>query len=55
MNNLIKLSKERNKKGIVLTCKDRLVPFYEKLGYKKVGVSKSCHGGAKWNDMIISF
>ena len=55
MNELIKLSKKRGKKGIVLTCKDYLVHYYEKFGYKNQGVSKSCHGGAKWNDMLLLF
>ena len=55
MNNLINLSKKRGKKGIVLTCKDYLIHFYEKFGYKNQGVSKSCHGGAKWNDMLLLF
>ena len=55
MNALINLSKRRGKKGIVLTCKDHLVHYYEKFGYKNQGVSKSCHGGAKWNDMLLLF
>ena len=55
MNALINLSKKREKKGIVLTCKDYLIHFYEKFGYKNQGVSKSCHGGAKWNDMLLLF
>ena len=52
---LIELSKKRNKKGIVLTCKEHLIHFYEKFGYENKGVSKSCHGGAKWNDMLLMF
>ena len=55
MNSLINLSKKRGKKGIILTCKDYLIHFYEKFGYKNQGVSKSCHGGAKWNDMLLLF
>ena len=55
MKALINLSKKRGKKGIVLTCKDYLIHFYEKFGYKNQGVSKSCHGGAKWNDMLLLF
>ena len=55
MNALINLTKKRGKKGIVLTCKDYLIHFYEKFGYKNQGVSKSCHGGAKWNDMLLLF
>lgn len=55
LNRLIELSKERGKKGMVLTCKDHLVHYYEKFGFKNHGVSDSSHGGAKWNDMILFF
>lgn len=55
MEELIRVSKERGKKGITLTCKDRLIPFYESFGYVHKGVSASSHGGAKWNDMLIEF
>ena len=55
MKALINLTKKRGKKGLVLTCKDYLIHYYEKFGYKNKGVSKSCHGGAKWNDMLLLF
>ena len=53
MNGYITLAKERNKKGIFLTCKDHLIGFYESFGYKHLGVSSSTHGEAKWNDMYM--
>ena len=52
---LIELSKKRNKKGIVLTCKDYLIHYYQKFGFECQGVSESSHGGAKWNDMLLMF
>ena len=55
MKSLINLTKKRGKKGLVLTCKDHLIHFYQKFGYENQGVSKSCHGGAKWNDMLYLF
>lgn len=55
MKYLIKISEKRNKKGIVLTCKDHLIGFYESFGYKHLGVSNSTHGNAKWNDMLLEF
>lgn len=55
MEEFIRISKKRGKKGITLTCKDRLIPFYESFGYVHKGVSASSHGGAKWNDMLIEF
>lgn len=55
LNHLIQLSKNRGKKGMVLTCKDHLVNYYEKFGFEHRGVSASSHGGAKWNDMVMIF
>lgn len=55
VSHLIKLSKERGKTGIVLTCKDHLVHYYQKFGFKHLGVSASSHGGSKWNDMLLIF
>ena len=40
---------------MILTCKDRLIPYYEKFGYRNLGVSASVHGGAVWYDMILEF
>ena len=45
----------RGKKGILLTCKDEKVGFYESLGFAYDGVSGSAHGGARWNDMCLKF
>lgn len=52
---LIETAKERGKKGVILTCKDTLIKYYEKFGFKNLGVSQSVHGGAVWYDMIIEF
>jgi len=55
MNHMIKESKSAGRKGVILTCKDRLIHYYEKFGFKNKGVSKSQHGGAVWYDMILEF
>lgn len=55
LNYMIALSKERNKKGMVLTCKDHLIHYYSKFGFKHQGTSASCHGGSKWNNMLLLF
>lgn len=55
MNHIIEVSKATGRKGVILTCKDRLIHYYEKFGYKNIGVSNSVHGGAKWYDMILEF
>lgn len=55
MECFISIAKQENRKGIILTCKDHLVGFYERFGYQCLGTSASTHGGTKWNDMILIF
>ena len=56
MDHAIHLAKEDGRKGVVLTCKDHLVPFYEKrFGYVNEGRSTSSHCGATWNQMRLTF
>ncbi|MCA2019154.1 GNAT family N-acetyltransferase [Vibrio tritonius] len=53
LDHLITVTKQRGAKGLVLTCKDALVGFYEQHGFVCQGVSSSTHGGAIWNDMLL--
>ena len=53
MSALIEDARRRNLHRIILTCKDHLIEFYESMGYKHLGVSKSNHGNTKWNDMEL--
>lgn len=55
LNEFIVLAKQRNQKGIILTCKDHLVHYYEKFGFVHQGISDSSHGGAIWHDMLMEF
>lgn len=42
--------------GLVLTCKERLVPYYAKFGFLDEGISeKSTHGNVRWHQMRLSF
>lgn len=43
------------RRGCILTCKDQLISWYEKLGYRNQGVSRSVHGGVVWYDMVLEF
>lgn len=54
LEKMIELSETRGKKGIILTCKDHLIHYYEKFGFENQGVSASSHGGAKWNNMFLN-
>lgn len=48
---VVKAAAERNRKTVAFTCRERLISYYERLGFTKVGVSKSVHGGIQWFDM----
>ncbi len=49
-------AREQGRAGLVLTCKDALVPYYAKFGFVNEGLSeKSVHGGAAWNQMRLTF
>ena len=48
-------AKAQGRKGLVLTCKDKLVHYYAKFGFVSEGVSGSTHGGAVWYQMRLTF
>lgn len=55
LRKVISDTKERGKKGLVLTCKEYLVGFYESVGFVSEGISESTHGGAQWYQMRLEF
>ena len=49
-------ARHQNRKGLVLTCKDKLVHYYAKFGFIDEGVSdKSTHGNVVWHQMRLTF
>lgn len=55
MNQVIRDSVKAARKGIVLTCKEKLIGFYEKFGFVNEGVSTSVHGNTVWYQMRKTF
>lgn len=55
MRRVISDARIQGRKGLVLTCKEKLIPFYERFGFINEGVSASVHGGAVWYDMRLTF
>ena len=53
MKNFVQTAKKLGKKKVILTCKERLIRYYECFGYMNDGISKSSHGGAQWFDMTL--
>ncbi len=55
MERVIADAKFQGRQGCVLTCKAKLLHYYEKFGYRSEGISSSTHGGAVWYDMRLRF
>ena len=55
LNRAIADARAQGRKGLVLTCKDRLVHYYAKFGFVSEGVSVSTHGGVVWYQMRLTF
>ncbi len=55
MNRVIHDSVKANRKGIVLTCKKKLIGFYKKFGFVNEGISDSVHGNTIWYQMRKTF
>ena len=55
LNHVIGEAKAQGRKGLVLTCKDKLVHYYAKFGFVNEGVSDSTHGNVVWYQMRLRF
>lgn len=53
MRQCIEQAGKEGRKGLVLTCKENLIGFYERFGFVSEGVSGSEHGGATWYQMRL--
>ena len=48
-------AKDQNRSGLVLTCKNALIHYYESFGFVNEGISQSVHGNVTWYQMRLSF
>ena len=49
-------ARKQNRKGLVLTCKESLVPYYSRFGFVDEGITdKSTHGNVLWHQMRLDF
>jgi predicted N-acetyltransferase YhbS len=53
MEHMLQYARKTNKKSVVLTCEEELVPYYERFGFENQGISKSEVGGIVWLDMVM--
>lgn len=55
LNRTIKDARKQGRKGLVLTCKDKLIRYYAKFGFVNEGISQSVHGNVVWYQMRLTF
>jgi len=55
LEHFIQVSKHKDHTGMVLTCKEHLIFFYQKHGFQNMGLSDSTHGGARWYKMFLEY
>lgn len=51
MKKVLEDARLQKREGVVLTCKEALIPFYSKFGFVNEGVSESTHGDVTWYQM----
>ena len=54
LEHVIGQAKAQGRRGLVLTCKDKLVPYYAKFGFVSEGISQSTHGDVIWYQMRLT-
>lgn len=48
-------ARKQGRKGLALTCKEKLVSYYAKFGFVDEGISdKSTHGNVEWHQMRLT-
>lgn len=46
-------ARKQGRETILLLCKDELVGYYSRFGFKDRGLSDSEHGGVQWHEMAL--
>ena len=46
-------ARQAGRRALVLTCLDRLVGMYAKMGFRDLGMANSTWGGEQWHEMIM--
>ena len=50
----IREARNQGRKGLVLTCLQEKIRFYEKFGFENEGISSSSHGDVTWYQMRLT-
>ncbi len=51
----IRQARQESRRGLVLTCKEQLIPYYAGFGFVSEGLSASVHGNVTWYQMRLNF
>lgn len=55
LNCAIRESRREGRSGLVLTCKEHMLHYYARFGFRNEGVSASVHGNVQWYQMRLVF
>ncbi len=55
LDHVIRQARLQKRWGLVLTCKEKLIPYYAKFGFVDEGISGSVHGNVVWHQMRLTF
>ena len=55
MRHFVSRAARRGRRGCILTCKEELIGYYEKLGYVHEGLSESKLASRQWHNMYLEF
>ncbi|MDO4178894.1 MAG: GNAT family N-acetyltransferase [Phascolarctobacterium sp.] len=55
INAVIENARKNKRKGVVLTCKEKLLHYYSQFGFVNEGISDSTHGDVLWYQMRLTF
>lgn len=55
MKHFIEHARQQHRRGVVLTCKEHMIGFYQRFGFADEGISSSVHGGVPWHQMRLTF
>lgn len=53
MSRFVEAARQQKKENVLLMCKRHLVAYYEGMGFRHAGLSRSMHGGAEWHEMRL--
>ncbi|MCR5795765.1 MAG: GNAT family N-acetyltransferase [Solobacterium sp.] len=53
MRQFISEARRQGRTGLVLTCLEEKIHFYERFGFEDEGISSSEHGGVSWHQMRL--